>query len=204
MNKALILLVLNLPVTLIQAQTLARNDALKFDADYYLMEKNFEKAKGIYINILKSEPENADIKYRLGICYLNDEEGKEKAIPYLEEAVQKVSEKYNQNSFKETNAPTDAYFLLGSAYRVNNQIDKAIEAYSQYKATLDPKDKYNQGVIDQYIRNCYVAKEMQKTPLSITMVNMGMPVNTELPNFNAVLSGDGKTLFYTSTRPAGV
>jgi tetratricopeptide (TPR) repeat protein len=196
MNKALLLLMMVLLAGTLSAQTFAKNDALKFDADYYLMEKEFSKAKNIYLNILRSEPDNANVKYRLGICYLYSEDEKEKAIQYLEEAGQKVAEKYNPSSFKEINAPIDALFLLGSAYRVNNEIDKALEAYNRYKAYLDPKDDYNQEVINQYIRNCNLARDMQKNPVSMIATNLGKPINTEMPNYNAVISGDGKTLLY--------
>ncbi|MFO7370445.1 MAG: tetratricopeptide repeat protein [Bacteroidales bacterium] len=198
MNRILIFVFLVLPLVTLRAQTLARNDQLKFDADYYLMEKDFNKARNNYLTILKSEPENADMKYKLGICYLNSENEKAKAIPYLEEAAQKISEKYNPSSFKETNAPVDALFLLGSAYRVNNELDKAIDAYSRYKEYLDPKDEYNQQVISQYISSCHTAKEMQNKPVGLITINMGGRINTSAPNFNAVVSGDGRTLFYTS------
>jgi hypothetical protein len=181
----------------VKGQTLSRNDALKSDADFYLMEKDFEKARSIYVNILKSEPDNAAVKYRLGICYLNSEDEKAKAIPYLEDAAQKVSEKYNESSFKETNAPVDVLFLLGSAYRVNNELDKASEAYSRYKQYLDPKDTYDQDVVDQYLKSCSVARELQMKPVNMTVTNAGDKVNTAAPNFNAVVSGDGKTMFYT-------
>ena len=198
MNKALLLLILVLPIATMQAQTLAKNDESKLNADYYLMDKEFDKAKTNYLNILKSEPENADIKYRLGICYLHSEDEKEKAIPYLEAAVEKVSEEYNQNSFKETNAPIEALFLLGSAYRVNNELDKAIEAYNRYKAYLNPKDEYNLEVINQYINNCNLARDMMLNPVNMVATNMGRPLNSDLPNFNAVISGDGKTMLYTT------
>lgn len=198
MNKIAVLLMLILSAFTLHAQTLSKNDALKFDADYYLMEKEFSKAQNNYITILRSEPDNADIKYRLGICYLNSEDEKTKAIAYLEEAVQNISEKYNPSSFKETNAPIDALFLLGSSYRVNNELDKAIEAYSRYKDYLDPKDKYNIEVVDQYIRNCNLARDMLKNPVNMTAINLGKPVNTEMPNFNAVMSGDGKILIYAT------
>lgn len=198
MNKALIIAILFCCFLPVNGQTLSRNDALKFDADYYMMEKDFEKAKDIYLTILKTEPENADVKYRLGICYLNSDGEKDKALVYLEEAAQKVSEKYNPSSFKEENAPPDAYFLLGSAYRISNETDKAIAAYTRYRETLDPKDEYNLAVTDQYIRSCHLAKEMQANPRNYTLLNLGAPVNTDQPNFNAVVSGDGRTLFYTS------
>jgi tetratricopeptide (TPR) repeat protein len=187
----------------VKGQTLGRNDALKSDADYYLMEKDFDKAQDIYLNILKSEPDNAAIKYRLGICYLNSADEKAKAITYLEDAAQKVSEKYNESSFKETNAPVDALFLLGSAYRINNQLDKAEDAYIKYKQYLNPNDAYDLEVVDQYLKSCNVARDLETKPVNLTVENIGNKINTPVANFNAVVSGDGKTMFYTATGKQG-
>ena len=198
MKKALLLLMLAVLTCPVRTQTLPKNDPLKFDADYYLMEKDFTKALSTYMNILKSEPENADIKYKVGICYLNSEDEKNKAIPYLEEAARKISEKYNPSSFKESDAPVDALFLLGSAYRVNNQIDEAMDAYSRYKNYLDPKDDYNNDVVDQYMKSCELARNMLKNPISMIASNLGGTINNQAANFNAVISGDGKRLLYTA------
>jgi len=180
------------------AQTSARNDELKFNADYFLMRQEFGKALDLYLDVLRSEPTNADIKHRIGICYLNSEDEKEKAIPYLEEAVKNVSRRYNVKSFKETNAPIEAYFLLGSAFRVNNQLDEAIEAYKKYKEFLDPGDDYNREATDQYISSCQVAREMQQSPKDVRFTNLGRAVNNTQPNFNGVVSGDGKKMIFTS------
>lgn len=180
------------------AQTLSKNDPLKFDADYYIMDKDYKRALGNYLTILKSEPDNADVKYRAAICYLNIEGERSKAIPLLEEAVQKVSVKYNPGSFKETEAPVDAWFLLGSAYRIDSRLDDAIRAYNAYKGYLDPHDEYNMRVTDQYIRQCERAKVMKNRPVRLVMSNLGKPVNTEGSNFNAVFSADHKTMLYTS------
>lgn len=198
MKKACLLLMFAFYLSHNQAQTLAKNDPLKLDADFYLMEKDFQKALNLYQSILRSEPDNADIKFKAGVCYLNSENEKEKAIPLLEEASLKISEKYKESSFKETNAPIDVLFLLGSAYRVNNQLDEAIEAYRKYRNYLSPNDDYNLNVVDQYIRNCEFAKDLQKKPINLTTQNLGPVVNSAAPNFNAVLSGDGTIMFFTS------
>jgi tetratricopeptide (TPR) repeat protein len=203
MKKALVILVLSGLFLSGHGQTLPKNDPLKLDADYYLMDKDFKKALNNYLTVLKTEPDNADVKYKIGICYLNSENEKAKAIPYLQEASLKVSEKYNSSSFKETNAPVDAFFLLGSAYRINNQLDEAINAYTSYKNYLDPKDDYNLSVVEQYLKNCEYAKSMKDHPVQLTTVNLGSPVNTVSANYNAVISGDGKTLFYTSPSRQG-
>lgn len=182
----------------VSAQYSSRNNEAKLDADYYVMMQEYDRALKLYLNILESEPENASIKYKIGICYLNSENEKEDAIQYLEEASQKVSEKYNPNSFKEMNAPVDALFLLGSAYRVNSQLDKAIDAYTRYKSFLSPGDEYNNKLIDQYISNCRTASVMQKTPVNLEATNLGNTVNNENSNFNPVISGNGQSLAYTS------
>jgi tetratricopeptide (TPR) repeat protein len=203
MRTILTLLTLALIIINAAGQTLPKNDPLKLDADYYLMDKDFKKALTNYLNVIKSEPENADIKYKIGICYMNSENEKNLAIPYLEEASQKVSEKYNPSSFKETNAPVDALFVLGSAYRINNQLDEAIGAYTRYREYLDPKDDYNLKVVDQYLKSCELAKTMEKQPVNMTSVNLGSPLNTVSSSYRAVVSGDGKTMFYTTTGRLG-
>jgi WD40-like Beta Propeller Repeat/Tetratricopeptide repeat len=182
----------------VTAQTQSKNDQLKFDADYYIMDKDYKKALGNYLTVLKSEPENADIKYRAAICYMNIEGERDKAIPLLEDAVQKVSAKYNTGSFKETKAPVDAWFLLGSAYRISNRLDDAINAYLQFKNNIDPGDEYNLRVTDQYIRQCERAKIMLERPVRMVTSNLGKPINTESANFNAVFSVDRKIVLYTS------
>jgi tetratricopeptide (TPR) repeat protein len=184
-------------------QTLKKNDELKFNADYFLMRNEFDKALDNYLQVLESEPENADIMYRIGVCYLNSEDEKVKAIQYLYDASKNVSVKYNTNSFKEFRSPVEVYFLLGSAYRVNNQLDEAIAAYEKYKEFLDPKDKYNREATDQYIRNCQFAKELLKKPHNVTFTNLGNVINNSQANFNPVVSGDGKILAFTTPGKQG-
>ena len=184
-------------------QTLKKNDELKFNADYFLMRNEFDKALDNYLQVLESEPENADIMYRIGVCYLNSEDEKTKAIQYLYDASKNVSVKYSTNSFKEFHSPIEVFFLLGSAYRVNNQLDEAIAAYEKYKEFLDPKDTYNREATDQYIRNCQYAKELLRKPQNVTFTNLGNVINNNMANFNPVVSGDGKILAFTTPGKQG-
>ena len=203
MKKLITTALLVLLVLPCMTQTSKKNDELKFNADYFLMRNEFDQALKIYLQVLESEPENADIMYRIGVCYLNSEDEKIKAIQYLQDASKNVSVKYSTNSFKEFHSPVEVFFLLGSAYRVNNQLDEAIAAYEKYKEFLDPKDKYNQEATDQYIRNCQFAKELLKKPHNVTFTNLGNVINNNLANFNPVVSGDGKILAFTSPGKQG-
>lgn len=203
MKYLTLLLLLILSGGQLSAQYSARNNDNKLEADYYLMTGDYQRALRLYLNVLKSEPQNADMKYKAGICYLNSENEKLTAIQYLEEAVQSVSKKYNANSFKEMNAPTEAHFLLGSAYRVANRLDDAINSYNTYKSLLEPRDEYNHAVVDQYLKSCMNAKEMLLNPANFDLTNLGETVNTSVSNFNPVISGNGSVLAYTATGARG-
>ncbi|MBN2613140.1 MAG: PD40 domain-containing protein [Bacteroidales bacterium] len=184
----------------IEAQDWARINQLSFDADYFFMTRQYDKAIKSYEQILKQLPDNANIKYKLGVCYLNTDTEKDKAIQYFNEAATNISKDYNPNSLDEEGAPLETYFMLGSAYRVTNQLDKAAKAYRDYMDNLGPKDIRQKQVADHYIRSCEVAKEMMSTPVNITKTNLGNLINDESPNFNAVISADGNTMVYTTTK----
>lgn len=203
MKKFCLLLLLMAPGMGVRGQTLASNNDLKFDADYFLMRQEFDKALELYLNVLETEPENADIKSRAGICYLNMDGDKSRAIPYLQEASQQVTAKYKANSFKEIQAPPETFFLLGSAYRVNKQFDEAIAAYTKYKEYLDPKNTAEIEVTNRYIRNCDLAKRMVIRPVQADFLNLGPSINTDRTEFNPVISGDGNTLVFTVTARNG-
>ncbi len=51
---------------------------------YYLYEE-YDLANQLYI--IMENPENLNLSYKIGTCYLNIPDEKEKAIPYLEAAV---------------------------------------------------------------------------------------------------------------------
>ncbi len=52
-----------------------------------------------------SRPDNFNIKYKIGNCYLNIFDEKPKAIPFLEEAVRSTSYNSKTGKLKETRAP---------------------------------------------------------------------------------------------------
>ena len=99
-----------------------------------------------------------NIKYKIGNCYLNIPGEKEKSIPYLEEAVKTASYDSKTESFKETRAPLDAYFSLGKAYMINNELEKALNTLQTFnKLARETKNKggmKNLDYIEQQIQAC--------------------------------------------------
>ena len=167
-----------------------------FEAEMNILYEEYNEALPGYLDLLKIYPENDNYRYRIGQCYLNTPGQKDKAIKYLEKAILNTDEKYKEGSFRETQAPVDAYYFLANAYRVNKQLDKALEIYSIFKELLDPK-VYNSDIVNKQIESCLNAKKLQQNPLFLKYNNLGDPVNTRFSDYNPVVSGDGTKMVYT-------
>ncbi|HEY0029903.1 MAG TPA: OmpA family protein [Bacteroidia bacterium] len=110
------------------AQT--KNNELKA-ADELFENKRFAEAVQYYLILLKKDSLNADLNYKIGVCYLNSRSQKNKAIAFLEKAV---------TSGNLSTLPTTIYKTLGDSYYMNQQPSKAITAYEKYKASLSPRN----------------------------------------------------------------
>ncbi len=170
--------------------------ALFVEAESYFLFEEYNEALPIYQKLTKTDPENANLKYRIGRCYLNLPGEKSQSLSYLEEAVKNITLRYKEGSFREKEAPSDAYFYLADAYRINNQLDKAIETYNYFKENSNEKD-YDFSVIDYQIQTCYNAKKLMKRPLYIKYTNLGENINSRFSDYNPIVSGDEKTLIFT-------
>lgn len=181
----------------------AQNDELREiftkAEDHYLFNE-FELANPLYL-ILNDYAGNSNISYKIGNCYLNIEDEKNKAIPFLEQAIANYSYDANETDFREQRAPIDAFFSLATAYRINNEFEKALSTYSKIKELLPEKGQLeNSDFIDQQINACRNAIKFIEEEVSITRENLGPDINVGSINSHAVISGDGNTLVFTEKR----
>jgi len=167
------------------------------DAEYYFQYGDYREALTLYTQAQKLEPANHNINYRIGVCLLNIPGQKEKALAYLEYASNKISETYQEGSYKETAAPPIISLYLGDAYRIKEETDKAIAAYTAFKQQLNVKDVYNHDFVDQQIKACEKAKTFIAKPAKATndIIDFDFP-NLELA-YAPIISEDGNTLFFT-------
>ena len=155
------------------------------DAEYFFAQEEYLDALYDYLEVYNNGySENANINYRIGICYLNIPGQKDKSINYLLEALKNVSPKYRESTLKQTYAPIDAHLYLGNAYRVNNLLSKAIESYNTYKELAGQSGEIKYA--DQQIAACNNAIRFMDSPLQLTMTNLGDSVNGSSSNFKAV------------------
>jgi hypothetical protein len=165
------------------------------EAESYFLFEEYNEALPLYLRLNEKFPENDNVNYKIGVCYLNNIYEKEKAIDYLERAVTDINPDYKENNFKETSAPLESLFHLGNAYRINNQIDKAIETYEKFREQADPVI-YDHKLVDEQINACNNAVDLKTRPIDIDIMNIGDRINTRFSDVNPVVSGDETKMVY--------
>lgn len=172
------------------------------DAEEYFISENYTAALPLYLK-LDSINGNANLKFKIGFCYLYASTYKAKSIPYLEEAIKDVAKKYMEGEISEKQAPLATSYYLAKAYHYNYDFDKAIAMYQRYKTELgtDPKLQADRDEIDHDIETCNNGKELIKHPKEIIVTNLGKEINSPFPDYSPVLSLDEKTIIFTSRRP---
>jgi tetratricopeptide (TPR) repeat protein len=206
-NKKKFSLLLQLIILLISsfdasAQSKSGMKKIFKEAESYKLFNEYEQAIPLYLRLDK--PDNYNIKFKIGICYLNILAEKEKAIPYLESAARHSSYESKSTSFKEKRAPLESYFFLARAYMFDNQLEKALSTLETFKKLV--LDKVGEGgmenfaYIDQQIQACKNAMSNQLSPFRITRKTLGPGFSKGSLNENPAVSFDGKTIVYTEHR----
>jgi len=175
----------------------ARNNF--YDAESWILFEAYQDALPLYQQLVKSYPDNSNFKYRIGQCYINIPGEKIKAISYLEEAVKNINPKYKEGKFSETGAPYDALYYLANAYRINNQIDKALTTYELFRKNLNP-EVYDTTVVNLQIQSCHNAMDLMKMPLYVKEKNLGSVINSSNNDFNPVVSDKEDLLVFSRSQ----
>jgi len=166
------------------------------EAEYFFMNEDYSDALPNYLQLYEKLPDNSNLAYRIGVCYLNIQGKKNLSVDFLESASKNISAKHREGSITQIEAPYDALYELAKAYRINFMFDKAEEAFRKYSLTLLPEDRENLDFIEHEIKTCQTAKELITKPVSFTEENLGELFNDEKANFNPVISADGKTFAF--------
>jgi len=169
-----------------------------YDAESSILFEDYKEALPQYLKLLKIYPNNSNFKYRIGQCYINTPGEKAKAVSYLEDAIKKIDPKYKAGKFRETGAPYDALYYLANAYRINYQLDKAIETYKLFKKNLNPV-VYDSTIVNLQIQSCLNARELMSRPLFIKEKNLGDIINDARSEFNPVISDKEDLLVFAKS-----
>jgi hypothetical protein len=201
-SKIALLLVIGLFILNITSysQGKVNNKETFLEAESFFLHEEFSEALPLYVQLKETSPWNYNLDYRIGRCYIAMPSEKMKAIAYLEKAVKHVTKDYTEGKFSEEMAPQDAIFYLGDAYRINNQLEKAIATYKLFKTKASSKT-YDLKLLNNQIESCQRAIEAIKKPIDVDKTNLGKDINTRYSETNPVVTPNEDVLVYATKLP---
>ena len=197
--KLFLTAIIFLSINLMNAQSFR---SLYKEAFALLEDDDYENALPILLEMHDLQPNNANTKFSIGICYMNSKFDKVKAIPYLEEAQNDLNPFYESGLASEKKAPLEVLKLLGQAYHQNYEFDKSIDRLQFYRQFLDEKNLVDIRSINRALRISEFALEAFNNPndFRITPIN---DLNTEFPEYRPKLNAEENVMFFTSRRSGG-
>lgn len=168
----------------LNVKTIDKTDKIELDkAEELYVGENYIYALPIYEELVEKYPKENYIKYRLGMCYLKKQDAYDKAVQYLK-------------PIAETNPDVaDIKFFLGVAYHLTYQFDEAIKEFNEY--LKQDIIKSQRPITERLIQNCENAKELVSNPTTVSINNVGLPINTEASEYVPVISSDEQTMLFT-------
>ena len=148
---------------------------------------NWEKSKQMYLELLKTEPNDPELNLYCGISFLNSRHEGEKSLDHF-------------NKVNERDVPPILLFKA-EAYHYIGKFDSAKIYYEKYKNLDGNKvEKALAEDMDKRIEQCNTGIEFMKTPVEGLFVeNLGEDVNTIFVDYAPVVYEDLKTLAFTGT-----
>ncbi|MBE0677680.1 MAG: PD40 domain-containing protein [Bacteroidales bacterium] len=198
MRRAKYILCLIFVITAVSLAGQSRSDLREMfvSAEGDLLFEEYAEALPKYLSLLQIYPENYNLYCRIGQCYLNTPGEKDKAITWLETAVQHINPGYRRGRLRETGAPYDALYFLANAYRIGTHFDKALDTYELFLREVDT-ETYDIELVRFQMQTCQNARQMMRKPVLVVDRNVGSPINSRFSEFNPVISSDEKTLLFT-------
>ncbi len=169
-------------------------DAIKqADKLYAFGEGGYRNALYLYLFAYQYNKKNAELNYKIGVCYLHSIE-KTKAVEHLKDA-----------AILKPNVAKDIDFFLGRAYHLSYQFDTAIYYLEKFKtkaaaAGMNIADKD----INKRIEECKWAKQYVANPVRVFIDNVGSSINSAYPDYAPVITADESMMVFCSRRPGGV
>ncbi|HTF03421.1 MAG TPA: carboxypeptidase regulatory-like domain-containing protein, partial [Bacteroidia bacterium] len=120
---------------------------------------------------------------------------------YLEE-YEKAQEQFEKAKSLNASAHPDINYMLGRCYQRKGKLDEAIVEYTAAKA-LNMANPTKTKEIDYYTNQCQTAKSLMAAPKNVQVTNLGGAVNSPYDDKRPSITGDGKTMIFTSRRPEG-
>jgi cell division protein FtsN len=130
--------------------------------------EKFSEALPMLEELDKMDPDNPNIKYLMGVCYVATNTEKEKALDLLQNALKSSTEEYNPSYYKERRTPIYTLYYLGVCYCYHKRCDDAKKVFDEFISIIS--DNSNDYVQDARARmtECFgpqIAAVIPKAPV---------------------------------------
>ena len=176
--------------------------SLYYESLNYLEVYDFESALPVLEKMYQLDPENANTCFTIGNCLMNISHREKEAIPYYEKAMESLTVSYRMANHKEKKAPLDVIELLGNAYHMNYEFDKAIEKFEFFGNFILETNWEDKNLNKRKIRQSKYALELIQNPVNIK-VNALDNLNTQHPEYRPLINAEENIIYFTSRRPGG-
>jgi hypothetical protein len=166
------------------------------DGEEFFADEDYKEAIFYFLQVTEKGYTNPNLQFKIGVCYLNIPGEEYKAVAFLEEAAKHITSKYKANDLSERQAPLHALFYLGNAYRIDNQLDKALASYDKFINSPNYEGNYNLSIVETEIQACERAKLIQDAPVDVSWEKLSLNVNTPNTDLYPVVSGNEDVLVY--------
>ncbi|MBS1487379.1 MAG: PD40 domain-containing protein [Bacteroidetes bacterium] len=152
--------------------------------------KSYDKALPLFLDAIQSGVKDPLAFYQTGICYEKQQtiDNQIKAIPYYEKALANGK-----------NLPATLTYDLGWLYLKDEQLDKALISFDNYKKeSKDPKSK---AAADKAMDVCRNAVAMMSVPRNFVVHPFPGTINSQYTEYNPTVSADESVMAFTALRP---
>ena len=150
--------------------------------------QEYDKAALLYLEVLKTRPDNPKASFRLGYIYFERKQP-QLAVKYLEQA-------YAASPSVDKELP----LLLAQAYQQDHNFGQALKHYHAIFQKTNPKKKEEYKFLEKRIQECASGQNLLETPLAFEIKNLGKPLNSAFADHVPVPLNNSKEMYFTSRR----
>ncbi len=174
------------------------------NAGEYLKHHNYGAALPLIMAELKADPDNAQLNYQAGLCYLHSRSLKSEAVQYLEKAIEFSPSLRTKQMPGSAEAPIECHKLLGDAYYYAYKFEPAIKSYETFKELLAEKSTNHPLAEEANLRIelCRHLKDYRPgESLPVSSKTNSLCTDMIQGKLSSTLSADKETMIYTLKVP---
>lgn len=176
-------------------EKLKGNDLKKYKtALSYAHGTNNKMAIRLFKELYDTYPNDINVAYNLGLCYMNMGGNPDSALYYLYKVDELDTEEWSDSR-------SELYIAIGRSYQLAYKYDEALKIYD----TIEKNDVEKEwaDMLKHEREICHNAIMFMQTPVKLEVREIEGDINTKYNDYRPVLSLDQQTMIFTSRRGSG-